>query len=223
MDSYNILPLLGLALRGGRLVAGEEPVEGAARAKDARVLLLAADAADNTRRRCEHFAQAGSCLWLRLPFTKAEFGKAVGRTSVAIAAVTDIGLANAVVRRLAELDPVQYGEAAARLEVKAKRAAERKAEQLAHEKNLRRGKRKPKAVPEAAFLRAGRAPGHPPAGDAPPRRSCVSGRTASGDTGPRPKSRPPKDRRPKPKGKANPYAHSRPVKKGKGSFRKREG
>ena len=141
MDRHNILSLLGLALRGGRLVAGEEPVEGAARAKDARVLLLAADAADNTRRRCEHFAQAGNCLWLRLPFTKAELGRAVGRTSVAIVAVTDIGLANAVVHRLAELDPVKYDEAAAKLELKAKRAAERKAELLAHEKNLRRGKR----------------------------------------------------------------------------------
>ena len=69
MDSHNILSLLGLALRGGRLVMGEEPVEAVARARDARVLLLASDAADNTRRRVEHFAQAGQCLWLRVPFT----------------------------------------------------------------------------------------------------------------------------------------------------------
>ena len=45
MDSHNILSLLGLALRGGRLVMGEEPVEAVARARDARVLLLASDAA----------------------------------------------------------------------------------------------------------------------------------------------------------------------------------
>lgn len=223
MDRHNILSLLGLALRGGRLVAGEEPVEGAARAKDARVLLLAADAADNTRRRCEHFAQAGNCLWLRLPFTKAELGRAVGRTSVAIVAVTDIGLANAVVHRLAELDPVQYDEAAAKLELKAKRAAERKAELLAHEKNLRRGKRKVKAVPEDASPRTDRAPDRPAAGSASPRTARPSGRSMAKEGTPRPKSRPSKDRRPKPKGKANPYAHSLPVKKGKGSFRKKEG
>ena len=36
-DRNNILPLLGLALRGGNLVLGEEPVEAAARARDARV------------------------------------------------------------------------------------------------------------------------------------------------------------------------------------------
>ena len=45
MDRLNILSLLGLSLRGGRLAVGEEPVEAVARARDARVLLLAADAA----------------------------------------------------------------------------------------------------------------------------------------------------------------------------------
>lgn len=202
MDSHNILSLLGLALRGGNLAVGEEPVDAAARARDARVLLLASDAAAGTCRRCQHFAVAGDCLWLPLPFTKAELGRAVGRTSAAIVAVMDIGLANAVVRRLAQLDPVRYGEAAAKMELKAKRAAERKAEQAAHEKNLRQGKRKAPAEKEPP-----RVPAKTPA--APPEK-------------PR-RARPPKDRRPKPKGKANPYAHSRPVKKGKGSFRKKDG
>ena len=67
MDRLNILSLLGLSLRGGRLAVGEEPVEAVARARDARVLLLAADAAEGTRRRCEHFAQAGDCLWPSSP------------------------------------------------------------------------------------------------------------------------------------------------------------
>ena len=224
MDSHNILSLLGLALRGGNLAVGEEPVDAVARARDARVLLLASDAAAGTRRRCEHFAAAGDCLWLPIPFTKAELGRAVGRTSVAIVAVTDIGLANAVVRRLAELDPVKYDEAAAKLELKAKRAAERKAEMLAHEKNLRRGKRKvKKASAEEAIPQAEQAPQRPAAGSASPRAARPTGRSIPKDGTSRPKSRPSKDRRPKPKGKANPYAHSLPVKKGKGSFRKKEG
>ena len=203
MDSHNILSLLGLSLRGGNLVVGEEPVDAAARARDARVLLLASDAAAGTRRRCEHFAVAGDCLWLPIPFTKAELGRAVGRTSVAIAAVTDIGLANAVVHRLAELDPVRYDEAAAKMELKARRAAERKAEQAAHEKNLRQGKRRKAPAETEAPRAAAKAQTAPPE---KPRRT-----------------RPPKDRRPKPRGKTDPYAHSRPVKKGKGSFRKKDG
>ena len=210
MDSHNILPLLGLALRGNHLAVGEEPVEAAARARDARLLLLASDAADNTCRRTEHFAQAGQCLWLRLPFSKAELGRAVGRTSAAIVAVTDIGLANAVAHRLAQLDPARYGEASRRLELKAKRAAERQAEQRAHEKNVRTGKYKPRRSPEPE-----KAPPTERRRQAGQRSEQPrSGKTAS----PRPRFR--EERGPQPR--ANPYAHSRPVKKGKGSFRKRE-
>lgn len=223
MDSRNnILSLLGLALRGGNLAVGEEPVEAAARARDARLLLLASDAAAGTLRRTVHFAEAGQCLWLRLPFAKEELGRAVGRTSAAIVAVTDIGLAGAVARRLAALNPVQYDEAAARLDLKAKRAAERRAEQLAHEKNVRSGKRRPKKAPPdqpppPAPPRKG-APageGRPPRGTA--RRSAPRGKDA-----PARRSRPSGENRPKPRAKPNPYAHSRPVKKGKGSFRKKE-
>lgn len=218
-----ILSLLGLALRGGNLAVGEEPVEAVARARDARVLLLASDAAAGTCRRTAHFAGAGQCLWLRIPFTKAELGRAVGRTSTAIVAVTDVGLASAVVHRLAELDPVQYDEAAAKLDLKARRAAERRAEQLAHEKNVRTGKRRPKKAP----------PAEPPAPEPSP-RDTPSGKGGAGSRRPPARksappggpsarrSRPSKENRPKPRAKPNPYAHSRPVKKGKGSFRKKE-
>ena len=208
-----LLPLLGLCKRAGMMEVGEEPVEAAARAKDARVLLLASDAADNTVRRARHFAEAGQCLWLRIPFTKEELGHAMGRTSCAILAVTDIGFAANIVHRLAQEDPVHYDEAAARLDLKAKRAAERKAEMRAHEKNIRRGKVKKKPLPsrepEPASERrkthgdmrqTGRPAGGRPAGKSRFSRDGRSGRN-----------------------RANPYAHSLPVKKGKGSPRKKPG
>ncbi len=74
------------------------------------------DAADDTRRRVQHFAEAGHCVWLQIPFTKAELGQATGRGSAAVAAITDIGLAVAVVHRLAEMDPEKYDEDLAKLE-----------------------------------------------------------------------------------------------------------
>ena len=55
-----ILHLLGLAKKAGRLEIGEEPVGAAARAHQARVLLLAADAAPNTVRRAAHFGFAAA-------------------------------------------------------------------------------------------------------------------------------------------------------------------
>lgn len=121
----NILSLLGLALRGGRLAVGEEPTVLAAKSAQARLILLASDAADNTLRRAEHLAQEGHCLWLILPFSKAELGGALGRGSAAVAALTDTGLAAAVTERLALLSPERYGEIAERMELKRRRAKER--------------------------------------------------------------------------------------------------
>ena len=142
-----ILSMIGICRKAGRIEAGEEPVDAAVRARDARLLLLAADAADNTARRCAHFAEVGQCLWLRIPESKYELGRALGRGSCAVLAITDTGLALAVAQRLAEHDPAKYDEAVAKLQVKAQRARERQEEQLRHEKNLRQGKRREKSPP----------------------------------------------------------------------------
>ena len=217
---HNILTLIGLCKRAGMLEVGEEPVEAVARAKDARVLFLAADAADNTARRVRHFAEMGNCLWLRVPFTKAEMGRSLGRSSCAVVAVTDIGFACNIVGRLAQEDPVRYDEAHAALQVKAKRAAERKAEMLAHKKNIRTGKVKRKAAPEPEV--PPQEPKHAPQ-ERKPRfdnrsRSAKStdSRSSRGNSG---QKRPSKANRPAARTE-NRFAGSRPVKKGKGSFRK---
>ena len=110
-----ILHLLGLAKKAGRLEIGEEPVGAAARAHQARVLLLAADAAANTVRRAAHFGEAGGALWLQMPFTKAELGEQLGRSSCAMLAVTDFGFAAALAEKLAARDEERYGPAAQQL------------------------------------------------------------------------------------------------------------
>lgn len=148
--SNAILSLIGLCKKAGRLEVGEEPVGAAARAHHARLLLVAADAAGNTRRRCAHFAEAGAVPWAELPFSKAELGSTVGRSSCALAAITDIGFASSLAAKLALLDQARYGELSAALDAKAQKALQRQKEQRRHEKNLREGKRKPWAAPPKA-------------------------------------------------------------------------
>ena len=126
MSGGNILSLLGLALRGGRLAAGDEPTALAAQGGKARLVLLASDAGEKTLRRGAHLAEEGNCLILTLPFSKAELGGALGRSSTAIMALTDLGLANALSQKLAALDRERYGETARRMELKLRRARERK-------------------------------------------------------------------------------------------------
>ena len=120
------LSMIGLALRAGRLEAGEEPAGEACREKRCRLLLVACDAAENTRRRAEHFAREGQCLSVPLPFTREELGNALGRSSCAVAAVTELGLAQAIAGKLAARDPAQYEQTAQRLRLKAERAAQRR-------------------------------------------------------------------------------------------------
>lgn len=142
----NSLHMVGLAFRAGRLEVGEEPVGAACRARDCRLILIARDAADNTFRRVRHFADAGQCLWISIPYTKEELGSAVGRTACAMVAVTDVGFAEAIARKLAAVNPEKYTITAEKLHIKAERAAQRRKEQQAHEKNLRKGGKKPSAA-----------------------------------------------------------------------------
>ena len=105
MPNDPILHMLGLARKAGRLEIGEEPVGAACRARQAKLVLLACDAAPNTRRRCAHFGQAGDVLWLELPFSKEELGSCFSRSSCAMLALTDAGFAASVCSKLEARDP----------------------------------------------------------------------------------------------------------------------
>ncbi len=142
MELDNTLRTIGLALRAGRLAVGEDPAGDACHAHDCRLLLIAGDAAEGTLRRAERFAEAGQCLSVTVPCSKAELGQAVGRASCALAAVTDLGFARSIAGKLAAADPERYGQTAERLSVKAERAARRREEQKARDKE-RGGKRRP--------------------------------------------------------------------------------
>ena len=147
MPNDPILHLLGLARKAGRLEIGEEPVGAACRARQARLVLLASDAAANTNRRAAHFGEAGNVLWLEVPYSKEELGFHLGRGSCAMLALTDAGLAAAVTEKLAARDPERYGPAAQQLRKKADRVLQRQKEKRQHEKNLQNGKKKPWAAP----------------------------------------------------------------------------
>ena len=99
------LSLLGLALRGSRLAVGEEPVLEACKTGRARLVLIAADAADNSADRARRWAEAGKVPWTQVPWDKAALGFALGRGTCAMAALTDFGLAAALAKKLADADP----------------------------------------------------------------------------------------------------------------------
>ena len=131
------LNYLSLARKGGLAELGEEPVGAAARAGKAYVILVASDASDHTWRRAKSYAAGTEQQCIRLANTKDEMGFAVGRTSLAIAAITDVQLALALVKALPKAD-AQVLEV---LSAKAAKAKKRRSEAKAHERNVRKGKK----------------------------------------------------------------------------------
>ena len=134
------LNYLALARKGGRAELGEEPVGAAARALKAHLILVAENASDHTWRRAKSFAAGTDQQCIRLAVTKEEMGFVVGRQSLAIAAITDVQLALALVNALGQ--PEKYKAVIEVLTAKAEKAKKRQAEAKAHQRNLRKGGKK---------------------------------------------------------------------------------
>jgi hypothetical protein len=95
-----ILALLGLAAKAGKLVSGWNSVR-AAKGRLALVL-IAADASENAR---EKFAGATQ-LWL----TKEELGRAIGKLPRSVLGLLDERLAERIARELQRYDAVNPGD-----------------------------------------------------------------------------------------------------------------
>ena len=134
------LNYISLARKGGMAELGEEPVGAITRTGKGYLVVVAGDASDHTWRRAKSFVAGTSQQCIRLKCTKEELGFVVGRTSLAIAAITDAPLALALVKSLGE--PEKYKDAIAVLEEKVQKLKKRQAEAKAHKKNVRMGKKK---------------------------------------------------------------------------------
>ena len=134
------LNYLSLARKAGLAELGEEPVGAITRAGKGYLVLVASDASDHTWRRAKSFVAGTEQQCIRVSFTKDELGFVVGRTSLAIAAITDAAMAASLVKALP--DVAKHTAVLAVLEEKAAKLKQRKAEAKAHQRNVRFGKKK---------------------------------------------------------------------------------
>ena len=133
------LNYLSIARKAGLAELGEEPVGDISRTGKAYVIAVASDASDHTWRRAKAYAAGTEQQCIRLGFTKEELGQAVGRTSLAIAAITDAPLALALVQSLP--DSEKYQSAIDVLTEKTRKLKKRQQEAKAHLRNVRKGKK----------------------------------------------------------------------------------
>ena len=108
--------LIGLMRRAGAIEIGEDNSGTAVSAGKAKLLLTAADASENALRHAERFTQGRRVITVPLHYTRDELGKALGIGGCSMAAVTDIGFANALMKALSEQKPDMYAQAAETIE-----------------------------------------------------------------------------------------------------------
>ena len=134
------LNYLSIARKAGLAELGEEPVAAAARALHAQLVLVASDASDHTWRRAKSIVAGTKQQCLRFPYTKDEMGFAIGRSSLAIAAITDPALALSLVEALGQ--PEKNEAVMLALQERVKYLRQRSAEEKAHQRNKRLGRAK---------------------------------------------------------------------------------
>jgi ribosomal protein L7Ae-like RNA K-turn-binding protein len=122
------LKLLGLMRPAGAVEIGADRAAEAARAGKVRALLLASDASEAAVRKAGYALEGKSALNLKLPYTREELSDALGVGDCTMAAITDMGFAEAFVRQLAAEDPESYADAAAVLAERHEKMRRRRSE-----------------------------------------------------------------------------------------------
>ena len=105
-NSKKVLGTLGLAMKAGHVVSGEFMTEKAIRDGNARLVIVAEDASDNTKKKF-----SDSCKFYRVAYAlfgdKDTLGNAIGKEFRASLAVTDGGFATSISKNL---EVTKYGE-----------------------------------------------------------------------------------------------------------------
>lgn len=98
-DDRKILSLLGLTQRSGKLASGEFMVEKAVKEGRARLVLLAGDASENTKKKFYNMGAFYQVPVMELS-DKEKLGHSIGRSERSSLALLDDGFAKAIKKEL---------------------------------------------------------------------------------------------------------------------------
>lgn len=95
MNKQKILNLLGLALRSGNLITGEEQTVKAIQQKKARFVFVAHDASENTRKKLRDKSHFYHVNYNEKTFSQTEISQALGRKRM-VCAICEQGFAKKI-------------------------------------------------------------------------------------------------------------------------------
>jgi len=99
MNSDRLTSLLGLAQKARKIVSGEFAVEQAVRSNKAKLLLIAIDASENSKKSYHSLANYYQIVCYET-LSKDQFGAATGKPPRAALAVIDSGFSQAIITTL---------------------------------------------------------------------------------------------------------------------------
>lgn len=103
MKQSKVLSLIGIAARGRNVVSGEFSTENAVKDGSAYLVVVAEDASANTKKKF-----TDKCRFYEVPCfvyeSKENLGHSIGREMRSSLAVTDAGLANAIMKCLEDVN-----------------------------------------------------------------------------------------------------------------------
>ncbi len=102
MNQNKAIAMLGLAAKAGKVFSGEFSTEKAVKDGRARLVIVAEDASDNTKKQFKNM-----CTYYRVPIyflcSKSELGHSIGKEFRASVAVTDDNLAENIIKKIEQL------------------------------------------------------------------------------------------------------------------------
>lgn len=101
MSVQKISQLLGLAQRAGKIVSGEEMIEKAFKQNKIKLLVLASDASEATKKNYQHLASKYNTPCYMV-MEKQVLGQAIGKNERAAIALLDVGFAKALEQKISK-------------------------------------------------------------------------------------------------------------------------
>lgn len=109
MRMSKVLSGLGLAMRAGKVVTGDESVLKAVRSGEASLVIVAEDASENARKKFRD-----KCATYKIPliigFGREELGSSVGKPERVVLALIDQGFADMIRKTIVKTSEVEYIE-----------------------------------------------------------------------------------------------------------------
>ena len=106
-DIERVYSFLGIAAKGGNILTGEFQTDNAIKTGKARLVLIAKDASARSEKT---FRDA--CEWYEAPYVvfgeKELLGRAVGKGERSVMAVTDAGMAGALMKKIEKTDKTDH-------------------------------------------------------------------------------------------------------------------